>query len=48
MDLHQKLEKKYGFTMDGYVIRVPLGKDEILAEARKLQHCVGGYADRRW
>ena len=32
--------------MDGYVIRVPLGKDEILAEARKLQHCVGGYADR--
>lgn len=41
-----KLEKKYGFTMDGYVIRVPLGKDEILAEARKLQHCVGGYADR--
>ena len=42
----KKLEKKYGFAMDGYVIRVPLGKDEILAEARKLQHCVGGYADR--
>ena len=42
----KKLEKKYGFTMDGYVIRAPLGKDEILAEARKLQHCVGGYADR--
>ncbi len=42
----QKLEKKYGFAMDGYVIRAPLGKDEILAEARKLQHCVGGYADR--
>ena len=41
-----KLEKKYGFAMDGYVIRVPMGKDEILAEARKLQHCVGGYADR--
>ena len=41
-----KLEKKYGFAMDGYVIRAPLGKDEILAEARKLQHCVGGYADR--
>ena len=41
-----KLEKKYGFSMDGYVIRAPLGKDEILAEARKLQHCVGGYADR--
>lgn len=42
----KKLEKKYGFAMDGYVIRAPLGKDEILAEARKLQHCVGGYADR--
>ena len=41
-----KLEKKYGFAMSGYVIRAPLGKDEILAEARKLQHCVGGYADR--
>lgn len=32
--------------MDGYVIRVPMDKDEILAEGRKLQHCVGGYADR--
>ena len=41
-----KLEKKYGFTMDGYVIRAPLNKDEVLDEGRKLQHCVGGYADR--
>lgn len=41
-----ELEKKYGFTMDGYVIRIPAGKDEILAEGRKLMHCVGGYADR--
>lgn len=41
-----KLEKKYGFAMDGYVIRAPMGKDEILVEGRKLQHCVGGYADR--
>ena len=41
-----KLEKKYGFAMDGYVIRAPMDKDEILAEGRKLQHCVGGYADR--
>lgn len=41
-----KLEKKYGFTMDGYVIRAPMNKDEVLAEGRKLQHCVGGYADR--
>lgn len=41
-----KLEKKYGFAMDGYVIQVPVNKDEVLAEGRKLQHCVGGYADR--
>ena len=41
-----KLEKKYGFVMDGYVIRVPAGKDEILDEGRRLQHCVGGYANR--
>ena len=45
-ELRTKLEKKYGFSMGGYVIRVPAGKDEILAEGRKLQHCVGGYADR--
>lgn len=41
-----KLEKKYGFAMDGYVIRIPAGRDEILNEGRKLQHCVGGYTDR--
>lgn len=41
-----ELEKKYGFAMDGYLIRVPANKDEILNEGRKLQHCVGGYADR--
>jgi len=41
-----KLEKKYSFVMDGYMIRVPAGKDEILDEGRRLQHCVGGYADR--
>jgi len=42
----KELEKKYSFMMDGYMIRVPAGKDEILDEGRKLQHCVGGYADR--
>lgn len=41
-----ELEKKYGFAINGYVIRVPVNKDEVLAEGRKLQHCVGGYADR--
>ncbi len=41
-----ELEKKYSFAMDGYVIIVPANRDEILDEGRKLQHCVGGYADR--
>lgn len=41
-----ELEKKYGFAMDGYLIRVPANKDEVLNEGRILQHCVGGYADR--
>ena len=41
-----ELEKKYGFAMDGYVIQVPGSKGAILDEGRKLQHCVGGYADR--
>ena len=40
------LEKKYSFELDGYVIRVPNDADEILAEGRHLQHCVGGYAGR--
>ena len=40
------LEEKYGFAMDGYVIRAPMNKGEILNEGRRLQHCVGGYADR--
>ena len=41
-----KLEKKYGFELDGYIIRIPASGEEILNEGRKLQHCVGGYADR--
>ena len=41
-----ELEKKYSFAMDGYLIRVPANKDEVLNEGRILQHCVGGYADR--
>lgn len=45
-DRRVELEKKYSFAMDGYLIRVPSGKNEILDEGRKLQHCVGGYADR--
>lgn len=41
-----KLEEKYGFELDGYIIRIPASGEEILNEGRKLRHCVGGYADR--
>lgn len=41
-----KLEGKYSFELDGYLIRIPDSGEEILAEGRKLQHCVGGYARR--
>jgi len=41
-----KLEEKYSFELDGYLIRIPNSGEEILAEGRKLQHCVGGYARR--
>ena len=33
------------FELDGYIIRIPTSGEEILNEGRKLQHCVGGYAD---
>lgn len=41
-----KLEEKYSFELDGYLIRIPDSGEEILAEGRMLQHCVGGYARR--
>lgn len=46
VERRKKLEKKYAFALDGYVIRVPADKDEILAEGRTLKHCVSGYAER--
>lgn len=44
--LFQKLEKRYSFQMDGYVIRPPVSAAEIIAEGQILHHCVAGYADR--
>lgn len=41
-----ELEKKYAFSMDGYVIRIPASGEEIIQEGKALQHCVAGYADR--
>lgn len=40
------LVKKYEFELDGYRIMVPAGEEEIVAEGKALQHCVGGYAIR--
>lgn len=42
----QELEKKYGYSADGYLIRVPVSGDEIVREGQMLKHCVGGYAPR--
>ena len=43
---HQEAQKRYGFEMDGWIIRAPMDGTEITAEGRALKHCVGGYADR--
>lgn len=45
-DRKQELEKKYGYSADGYMIRVPASEDEIIQEGQLLKHCVGGYANR--
>lgn len=42
----EELELKYGFEMDGLLIRAPISGAEVLDEGRILKHCVGGYADR--
>lgn len=41
-----KLDRKYGFELDGLLIRAPISGAEVLDEGRALKHCVGGYADR--
>ena len=41
-----KLDRKYGFELDGLLIRAPISGAEVLDEGRVLKHCVGGYADR--
>ena len=40
------LEKKYTFSANGLIIVVPKNADEIVAEGKALEHCVGGYAER--
>lgn len=45
-DRKKGLEKRYGYAAEGLMIRVPENREEIVAEGKALQHCVGGYADR--
>ncbi len=40
------LEKRYGYAAEGLMIRIPENREEVVAEGKLLQHCVGGYADR--
>lgn len=42
----RNLTKKYTFWNDRYLIRPPVGANEIVAEGKRLKHCVGGCADR--
>lgn len=38
--------KRYTFVTERWLIRPPVGANEIVAEGKALEHCVGGYADR--
>lgn len=42
----KKLAKRYTYADGKYLIRPPIGGNEIKAEGKALHHCVGGYADR--
>lgn len=39
---YESLLEKYGYEMDGYVIRPAESATEIIQEGRTLHHCVGG------
>lgn len=42
----KKLNKKYAFSADGFIIRPARGTDELRAEGAQLNHCVLTYAER--
>lgn len=41
-----KRRKKYNFDFDGFFVRIAENVEEIVAEGKALEHCVGGYASR--
>jgi hypothetical protein len=45
-ELRKKLERRYAWEADGYLILVPESEKAIQDEGRVLEHCVGGYAAR--
>ncbi len=42
----RKRRKKYDVKAGGYIIRIARTAEEVREEGRKLEHCVGGYAER--
>lgn len=42
----QKRERRYSYSDGLYLIRPAANSDEIIAEGKALEHCVGGYAQR--
>ena len=41
-----KLTARYLYWDDTFLIRTPVNAGEIVEEGKRLEHCVGGYADR--
>lgn len=41
-----KLTARYLYWSDTILIRAPVNAEEIVEEGKRLEHCVGGYADR--
>jgi|GEM_PF-2806607 hypothetical protein len=46
LKITEKLNKKYSFEDEKYLIRAPESMQEIISEGRNLSHCAGGYAAR--
>lgn len=42
----REVNQKYLYWDSRYLIRAPVGASEIIAEGKRLRHCVGGYAQR--
>lgn len=43
---YEKLAQVYTYEADGLAVVVPKSQNEIIAEGKILEHCVGGYARR--